>query len=102
MKVYHGSKRIIDHPIVKGSKIDNDYGPAFYMTEDLESAHIWACRNNTVGYVNEYELDTSNLNMLDLTKLSPLNWLAILLHFRYLGDSFKKSFSRSQTTKFSM
>ena len=97
MKLYHGSKLKIDKPVNGGSKIDNDYGPAFYLTRDLESAHEWACRNNTIGIVNEYELNTKSLKVLDLTdssKYSVLNWLAILLHFRDLDDSFINSFRK--------
>ena len=96
MKLYHGSKIILEKPIKNGSKIDNDYGPAFYMTRDLKSAHEWACRNNTIGFVNEYKLSLSGLKILDLTNkenYSVLNWLAILLHFRKLDDSFKKAFA---------
>ena len=37
MKVYHGSKTKIEHPTYNESKNDNDYGPAFYMTIDLET-----------------------------------------------------------------
>ena len=96
MKVYHGSKQIIKAPRVKGSKKDNDYGPAFYLTQDLDSAHEWACRNGSVGYVNIYELDTRKLKVLDLTdkeQYSVLNWLAVLLHFRTLDSGFKKAFA---------
>ena len=93
MKVYHGSKRVIDRPIVNGSKLDNDYGPAFYLTKDLESAHEWACRNGTTGIVNIYDLNLKGLKVLDLTQKSVLNHLAILLHFRSLDSSFKDSFS---------
>ena len=95
MIIYHGSKYKIDHPTYKGSKEDNDYGPAFYLTKDLESAHEWACRNNTVGYINKYKLDTSSLKILDLTdksKYSVLNWIAILLHYRILSSSFVNAF----------
>ena len=95
MKLYHGSKTTITKPTHAGSKIDNDYGAAFYMTADLESAHEWACRNNSVGIVNEYELNEAGLKILDLSnkkKYSVLNWLAILLHFRTLDDSFKSAF----------
>ena len=92
MKVYHGSKRIIDQPIVNGSKADNDYGPAFYLTKDLESAHEWACRNGTIGIVNIYDLNLNGLKVLDLTQKSVLNHLAILLHFRSLDSGFKDSF----------
>ena len=95
MKLYHGSKQIIENPKNKGSKIDNDYGPAFYLTKDLESAHEWACRNKTIGVVNEYQLQIEGLSVLDLTdktNYSVLNWLAILLHFRELEASFVNSF----------
>ena len=95
MKLYHGSKNIISHPIAYGSDEHNDYGPAFYLTKDLESAHAWACRNNSIGYVNVYELDVEDLKILDLANnqnYSVLNWLAILLHFRTLSHQFIKDF----------
>lgn len=94
MKIYHGSKVIIEHPIVKGSNETNDYGPSFYLTKDLEAAKSWACRNNSVGVVNEYVINDSlfdGLKILDLTnkdKYSVLNWMAILMHFRELDSSF--------------
>ena len=96
MILYHGSKEIIKSPRVHGSSEQNDYGPAFYMTSDLESAHEWACRNNSVGYVNVYELDKRGLKLLDLTdasKWSVLNWLAILLHNRSLESGFIRFFA---------
>lgn len=95
MKIYHGSKNIIEQPSLNGSNINNDYGPAFYLTNDLESANEWACRNNTVGFVNHYELKMNNLKVLDLTdksKWSVLNWIAILMHHRSINDSVKRSF----------
>ena len=95
MKVYHGSKQKIDNPINHGSKEDNDYGPAFYLTRDIDSAHEWACKNNTVGIVNSYKLNTNGLKILDLTdknKYSVLNWLSVLLHFRKLESGFVDSF----------
>ncbi len=95
MKLYHGSKKRIDYPLYNGSKEDNDYGPAFYMTADLESAHEWACRNGVVGIVNVYNLDIKGLKILDLTdknNYSVLNWLAILLHYRLLEANFIRNF----------
>jgi len=97
MKIYHGSKQIINKPKPFGSKKDNDYGPAFYLTRDLQSAHEWACRNNSIGYVNEYDISFQGLKVLDLTdktQFSVLNWVAILLHFRYLDSGFIKAFSK--------
>ena len=96
MKIYHGSKVLIEHPNVKGSNEVNDYGPSFYLTKDLEAAKSWACKNNSLGVVNEYEINSSaftRLKVLDLTnksKYSVLNWMAILMHFRELDTSFIK------------
>ena len=56
MNIYHGSKRIIKEPIPKGSDPHNDYGPAFYLTLDLDSAKSWACKNDSVGIVNKYSV----------------------------------------------
>ena len=96
MKLYHGSKLRINDPINHGSKEYNDYGPAFYLTRDLESAKQWSCRNNSIGYVNSYNLNDNNLKVLDLTDknhYSVLNWLAILLRNRELPSSFVRQFS---------
>ena len=97
MKIYHGSKFLIKSPSVKGSNEANDYGPSFYLTNDLEAAKSWACKNNSVGVVNEYEIKSSSLEklkILDLTnkdRFSVLNWMAILMHFRELDSSFVKN-----------
>ena len=97
MKIYHGSKLIIEKPIFQGSDASNDYGAAFYLTLDLEAAKSWACRNDNVGVVNEYILRSDVFNTfktLDLTnkdKYSVLNWIAILLHFRQLDSSFRRN-----------
>ena len=95
MKIYHGSKKTIEKPLVKGSNPTNDYGPAFYATAELEAAKSWACRNDIVGVVSKYDISEkafAKLKILDLTnkdKFSVLNWIAILMHFRTLDPSFK-------------
>lgn len=97
MKIYHGSKVLIEHPVVKGSNEANDYGPSFYLTKDLDAAKSWACKSNSVGVVNEYEIRDASFNslkILDLTnksKYSVLNWMAILMHFRELDSSFTRN-----------
>lgn len=94
MKIYHGSKAVIKQPSYKGSNPENDYGPAFYLTLDLHAAKSWACKNDTLGLVNVYEIDKSkfqSLKILDLTdtkKYTVLNWFAILVHFRKLDSTF--------------
>lgn len=97
MKIYHGSKVLIEHPVVKGSDEANDYGPSFYLTTDLEAAKSWACKHDSIGVVNEYEIRSGSfdgLKVLDLTdksKYSVLNWMAILMHFRELDPSFVRN-----------
>lgn len=95
MKIYHGSKYVIKKPVFKGSNPKNDYGAAFYTTRDLKSAHEWACKNDTVGIINEYKINTRNLKILDLTdktEFNVLTWLAILMHHRELPPTFKDTF----------
>ena len=92
MKIYHGSKIILEKPTYKGSNPSNDYGAALYATLEYEDACIWASRNNTVGFVNQYEINTANLKILDLTnkeKYSVLHWITLLLENRTLNHSFK-------------
>lgn len=80
MKLYHGSENIIEKPVyVKGARY-NDYGKGFYCTENIELAKEWACAKQKNGYANIYDLDLSELNVLNLNSASYniLNWLAIL------------------------
>lgn len=98
MIIYHGSKQIIEKPVVNGSDEHNDYGASFYLTTDLESAKVWACKHNTLGIVNEYEIRKTEyeklkiLNLTDKEKYSPLNWIAILVHFRKLSGKFRNEY----------
>lgn len=84
MKIYHGSERIIKNPDYSLGKAHNDFGKGFYCTQDEERAKEWACKRNNEGYVNVYELDIDNFNVLDLTdeKYSVMNWISILLNNR--------------------
>lgn len=89
MILYHGSKEIVKYPNFKKSKIHNDYGQGFYTTKSNDLAKEWAVSIDNDGYYNKYELDTSNLVILDLTKdkYNILNWLAILLENRTFDTS---------------
>ena len=84
MILYHGSNNIIKQPFLGRSKIYNDYGQGFYCTDKIELAKEWACTEEISAYVNKYELDMSEMKILDLSKekYSVLNWLAILLRYR--------------------
>lgn len=85
MKFYHGSITLKGLPTYGVGKSYNDYGVAFYGAEEIELAKEWACPTNDMdGVVNEYELDTSSLKILNLCE-SPytiLHWIAVLLKFR--------------------
>lgn len=82
--LYHGSPSIIEHPVFGEGKAYNDYGKGFYCTEHIELAKEWACSENVDGYANEYEVDTSDLTVLNLSssEFTILNWLALLMLHR--------------------
>ena len=77
----HGSDHIIERPVLKLGKKTNDYGRGFYCTRIPEMAKEWACKNNTGGFANAYDLDDAGLNILNLMdgQHSILNWIALLL-----------------------
>lgn len=87
--LYHGSVKIIEEPKFGKGKTYNDYGQGFYCTEHLDLAKEWACTENEQGYANKYELDLSNLNVLDLSQsnYTILNWIAILMENRIVNLS---------------
>lgn len=82
--IYHGSTNIIEKPQYGFGKPYNDYGRGFYCTEHIALAKEWSCNEGTDGFANRYELDLTDLNVLDLSdkKYSILNWLAILMENR--------------------
>ena len=82
--IYHGSDHIIEKPDINKGKKYNDYGQGFYCTEDLELAKEWACKTGKDGFVNEYELNTAGLAILNLNSngYTILNWIALLLKYR--------------------
>lgn len=82
--LFHGSTNIIEHPQFGLGKSYNDYGRGFYCTEHIELAKEWACNEGIDGYANKYELDLTNLKILNLSdgNFNILNWLAILMDNR--------------------
>ncbi len=81
--VYHGSINIIDKPTYGFGKAYNDYGLGFYTTEDMELAKEWAVEEDKSGFANKYELDLSDLKVLNLSDADSLCWISILLMNRY-------------------
>ena len=82
--IYHGSDHILKKPEYNLGKIYNDYGQGFYCTKEIEMAKEWACKDDKNGFVNEYQLDTSGLKILNLQdeEYNVLNWIAMLLNNR--------------------
>lgn len=68
MILYHGSERIVRVPVFGAGRKDNDFGQAFYCTEDIELANEWASVSEKGGFTNCYDADLSDLNVLDLTR----------------------------------
>lgn len=91
MILYHGSQKIIEHPVYGQGNAHNDYGLGFYCSESVELTKEWACAAEASGFANQYELDLDGLTVLDLLHgdYHILNWLSILLQnrtFRLSGD----------------
>ncbi|MBR2895123.1 MAG: DUF3990 domain-containing protein [Oscillospiraceae bacterium] len=83
-KLYHGSRNIVEKPLFGHGKRYNDYGLGFYCTDSLEMAKEWGVGKDWDGYANCYELDCTNLKILDLNapEYGILHWLAVLLQNR--------------------
>ena len=79
--LYHGSERIIELPSLALARPHNDYGPGFYCTTDAVLGCEWACKACNDGFLNEYELNTDGLAVLDLLDgtHTVLEWMALLL-----------------------
>ena len=84
MILYHGSKDIIEKPIYGQGKKYNDYGLGFYCSDNIELAKEWGTSFERSGYANRYQIDCTELKILDLNddKYCILHWLAILLSNR--------------------
>ena len=89
ISLYHGSRVIVEHPALEHCRPFNDYGPAFYCTQDLELAKEWACGLGEDGIANSYTLELEGLRVLDLCseQYSVLGWLAVLMHYRLFAKT---------------
>lgn len=84
MTLYHGAPNLVESPQYGLGKSTNDYGRGFYCTESLELAKEWACPSKMDGFANAYEIDMSNLSVLDLNapEMGILDWLSVLVAHR--------------------
>ena len=85
VRLYHGSPMVIRKPELNKGRLNNDYGQGFYCTENTEMAKEWACKGKEPpAFSNVYELDLTDLTVLDLSKApyTVLDWIAVLLKNR--------------------
>ncbi len=83
MLIYHGSENVITKPVFGAGNPKNDYGRGFYCTDDIELSKEWACKRDSDGFCNCYELDIDGLKICNLNDdYNLLNWLALLTKYR--------------------
>lgn len=84
LKLFHGTDHIIEVPVIGTGNPHNDYGKGFYCTQTEDMAREWACKKNTNGFVNAYDIDIENLHILNLldSRHTILNWISLLLQYR--------------------
>ena len=87
--LYHGSPNKIIIPQYGFGDDKHDYGRGFYLTANIDLAKEWAvCRpDKSNGWVHKYELDTTDLKVLDFQEYDILSWLAELMKHRDAADS---------------
>lgn len=87
--LYHGSPNKVIEPKYGFGNDKHDYGNGFYLTENIELAKEWAvCRpDKTIGWVHQFELDITDLKVLDFAEYNVLSWLAELMKHREASDS---------------
>lgn len=91
--VYHGNKAENIIPTYGLGSTDNDYGRGFYTTPSIELAKEWAWGTYTAGnkgYVHTFMLHTKGLNILNLTELDSIHWIAELVFHRKLNIQDKE------------
>lgn len=84
LTIYHGSDHIVNKLVFGNGKRNNDYGLAFYTTENIDLAKEWAALYCSYQhcYLNTYTIYTNDLNVLRLNDEDYLEWLAISINNR--------------------
>ena len=83
----------------------HDYGKGFYLTENIDLAKEWSvCKPDKAnGWVHKFELDVSELSVLDFQEHDILSWLAELMKYRDALESKRyKVLSKKFIDKYSI
>ena len=86
MKFYYGADRLVTKPLFNFGNPSNDYGLGFYLTPDKDLAKLWASKFPNGGYLIEYDVDVSKLNVCHLNSIQDedvMKWLSILIAHRF-------------------
>lgn len=87
MILYHGSDQIVERPLYKKGREDNDYGKGFYLTEEKDKANAWAVVNGTDrAFCNLYDFPIEDMNVLHLDDHGVLVWIAEVTFHRGVLD----------------
>lgn len=92
MILYHGSYIEIEHPDLKHSRLNVDFGCGFYVTPIYEQAEKWSGkykRRGKDGVISKYEYNESWESELKVLKFDSYSekWLDFILNCRSGKDS---------------
>jgi hypothetical protein len=101
LTLYHGSHEIIKQPTFGLGNAHNDYGLGFYTTEYRQLAGEWAVFSGKKdGFINEYELDTGGLNILNLDEEPVETWITVLLSHRDINYNSDNPADKERAARF--
>ena len=86
MKFYYGADSLVIQPLFNFGNPSNDYGLGFYLTKDKKLARLWASKFEHGGFLIEYDVDITALNILRLDSIKDedvLVWISILISHRF-------------------
>ena len=86
MRLYHGSKMIVEFPEIRMQKHNKDFYFGFYCTLLKEQAIRWATRFDAQGYLNEYEYTKDDSLKIKIFPKMNEEWLDFIISCR-LGHS---------------
>ena len=86
MRLYHGSKMIVEFPEIRMQKHNKDFYFGFYCTLLKEQAIRWATRFDDQGYLNEYEYTKDDSLKIKIFSEMTEEWLDFIISCR-LGHS---------------
>ncbi len=82
IKLYHGSREIVEYPDVRVTKFNKDFYFGFYCTKIENQAKRWAIRYTGTGVINEYNYSPNEkLKTLFFSEMTE-EWLDFIVFCR--------------------